>query len=140
MNPKPGTLTAIQVILFVQAGLAALGLLLAFIGMGAMTESELRSVAGVGTGTMLFIMLIGVATTGFNVYVAATMGQGGYRTRTLVRVVVGIGGVSVLVNIVTGGSFLIALVLLVVIVVLNEGAAASQWYEETEHPQRHQGR
>lgn len=140
MNPKPGALTAIQVILFIQAALAALGLLIAFIGATTLSEAQLQQATGMGSGGVMFMLLIAAATTAFYVYVASTMGRGGQRTQTLVRVVVGLGFVSALLNLLTGQSFVIALVITIVVLILNEGETAKRWYDETETPNSYQSR
>lgn len=134
MNPKPGALTAIQVILFIMSAIAGLALLLAVVGVSAVSSGELESATGVSSGTFWFLMLVAAATTAFYAYVASTLGRGGYRTRTLVRVVVGVGVASALINMLSGESGIVGLVLMVVVLVLNEGESAKRWYEETENP------
>lgn len=134
MNPKPGALTAIQVILFIMSAIAGLALLLAVVGVSAVSSGELESATGVSSGTFWFLMLVAAATTAFYAYVASTLGRGGYRTRTLVRVVVGVGVASALINMLSGESGIVGLVLMVVVLVLNEGESARRWYEETENP------
>jgi len=135
MNPKPGALTAVQVILFIMSAIAGLALLLAMVGVSAVSSGELERATGVSPGAFWLLMLVALATTVFYVYVASTIGRGGYRTRTLVRVVVGVGVTSALVNMLTGESGLVGLVLMVVVLILNEGESAKRWYEETENPQ-----
>jgi hypothetical protein len=134
MNPKPGALTAIQVILFIIAGLAALGILMLLSLMGQVSGSQLQSATGMSSGAIMLSMLVSVAVVGFYIYVASTMGRGGYRTRTLVRVVVGVGVTSALYNMLSGQNVVLGLALVAVILVLNESASAKRWYEETEAP------
>ncbi|GHC71255.1 hypothetical protein GCM10007079_03470 [Nocardiopsis terrae] len=76
----------------------------------------------------------------FECYVAAAIGRGGERTRTLVRTVVGIGVASLALNLLMGDFNVIGLVIVVVVLVLNEGATARHWYEETEAPAAHRSR
>lgn len=140
MNPKPGALTAIQVILFIQSALAGLGLLIAFAAMGSLSDAQLQQATGMGSGGVMFMLLIAAVTTAFYVYVASTLGRGGQRTQTLVRVVVGLGFVSALINLLTAQSFVIALVITIAILILNEGETAKRWYGETENPTPHQSR
>ncbi|MBQ1080092.1 hypothetical protein [Nocardiopsis sp. B62] len=139
MNPKPGALTAIQVILFIMSAIAGLALLLAVVGVSTVSSGELESATGVSSGTFWFLMLVAAATTALYVYVASTLGRGGYRTRTLVRVVAGVGVASALINMLSGESGIVGLVLMVVVLTLNEGESARRWYEETENPASHRG-
>ena len=140
MYPKPGTITAIQVILWIRVALGAFIYLLALVGLGALSDSQIQSEMGMGRGLAALLMLAGVGFTIFEAYVAATMGRGGGRTQTLVRVVVGIGFASLALNLLWGDFNFIGLIIIIVILVLNEGEAARSWYEETEAPASYRGR
>lgn len=139
MSPKPGVITAIQVILFIRVVLGAFIYLLAFFGLGALTDSQIQSEMGMTRGLAAFIMLIGIALTAFEGYVAATIGRGGTRTQKLVRVVVGIGFASLGLNLLLGDFNIVGLLIIIVILVLNEGESAKHWYETTENPTPYRG-
>ncbi|MFE1077370.1 hypothetical protein ACFW31_02545 [Nocardiopsis alba] len=139
MSPKPGTLTAVQVIFFIRAALGFVVAFLAFVGLTAMSEAEVQRTTGFGSGGLMFFLLIGVAVSVFELYVASTIGRGGHRTRTLVRVAAGLGIALVVLNMLTGESFLLGLVLMIVVLVLNESASAKDWYRETEYPTPRRG-
>lgn len=139
MSPKPGTITAIQVILWIRAALGAFMYLLALVGLGVLSDAQFRSEMGTALGLAVLLLLVGIGLTVFEAYVAATMGRGGGRTQTLVRAVVGIGFASLVLNVMLDDCNFIGLIIIIVILVLNEGKAARRWYKETEAPASYRG-
>lgn len=138
MNRKPGVLTAVQVILFIQSALGVLAVLLGFVALGAIDSAQFEAATGMSSGLYLFLLFIAAASTAFYLFVAFTMGRGGYRTRNLVRVVVGLGVAGALINMASGENAILGLVLMAVIIGLNESSSAKGWYEATENPQPQQ--
>ncbi|GAA1464726.1 hypothetical protein GCM10009603_42600 [Nocardiopsis exhalans] len=125
-EPKPGTLTAVQVILSIQAVLVILLQLVAMFGLG---------IFGLG-------ILLDLALSAFKIYVVVAINQGGHRPQNLVRVVVGISFAFALLSLLLGLTiplaFVVALLVTGAILALNESTSAKEWYEETQNPQPYQ--
>ena len=152
MSPRPGTITAIQVILYIRATLGVLSLLAVLTGWGPTSGSEVWRVTwdtavfdvvpelqaegypGLYTGAFVSSLMAVVELIAFEFYVASTLGRGGRRTRLLVRITVVFCCVGAALALFSGGDFAPLLILMIVVLVLNESASAKDWYQETEYP------
>ncbi|MCY9787237.1 hypothetical protein KIK06_25475 [Nocardiopsis sp. EMB25] len=135
--PMPGSLKAVRVIIAVRVVLAVIVYGVATLGLAAASgdrrlQAALEAEAGMSYGAVVLFMVIGAAIVAFEGYVLVTMGRGGSRTQTLLRLLVGIGLVNSVLNLLMGQNAVLGIVLLVVVAILVEGRSAKEWFHTTE--------
>lgn len=131
MTGVPVPLIAVRVLILLWTGIVALVYFLSLVGLVVVEPVWFERQSGLTRGTVLALTAVAALRLPYQVYVAATLGRGGPRTRLLVRLTVVFGYLCAAVDWVNGVNPVLAVAVPTLILVLNEIGPSRRWYTRT---------
>ncbi|WP_017574579.1 hypothetical protein [Nocardiopsis kunsanensis] len=131
----PVPLVAVRVLLLLWTGIVALVYFLSLVGLVVVEPVWFERQGGLTRGTALALTAVAALRLPFQVYVAATLGRGGRRTRLLVRLTVVFGYLCAAVDRVNGVNPVLAVAVPTLLLLLNEIGPSRRWYTGVVRPE-----
>ncbi|WP_017588154.1 hypothetical protein [Nocardiopsis ganjiahuensis] len=127
-SPVPRALTVVRTLIYIRVVFALIIHTLALIGFAVMTDAQVYEEMEMSRAASIAFMLVLLALTLFEFYVAATLRRGGRARQWCVRVLAGIWLLTALFGLLAGDPSLPDAAIAVVVLAFHESRSARTWY------------